>query len=271
MTLGKKIRAARLEAGLSQRQLCGDTVTRNMLSQIENGSARPSMTTLQIFAARLGKPISWFLEEDVVSATEADAIEQVRRLYAQGCCLDAMDALEKCSREDPIFDQEKQLLGILLRMKLAQQACREGKSIYAAKLLEQVKALGDGCIYYSQPLERERLLLLADTGRESPAVLAALLPPADRELLLRAEAALMAGEPADAFLECCQGKDSSRWHLLRGEAFFAVKDYEAAAAHFYAAENAYPAQTFPRLESCYRELGDFQKAYEYAVKQRKAL
>ena len=35
MTLGEKIRQARLEAGLSQRQLCGGEVTRNMLSQIE--------------------------------------------------------------------------------------------------------------------------------------------------------------------------------------------------------------------------------------------
>ena len=112
------------------------------------------------------------------------------------------------------------------------------------------------------------LLLLADTGRESPAVLAALLPPADKELLLRAEAALMVGEPADALLESCQGKDSSRWHLLRGEAFFTAKDYEAAATHFTAAENAFPAQALPRLECCYRELGNFQKAYEYAVKQR---
>lgn len=268
MTLGEKIRAARLEAGLSQRQLCGDTVTRNMLSQIENGSARPSMTTLQIFAARLGKPISWFLEEDVVSSTEADAMEQVRRLYADGDIQGAMDALDGCSQDDSLFDQEKRFLGILLRMKLAQQACREGKAIYAATLLEQAKALGNGCIYYSELLERERLLLLADTGRESPAVLAALLPPADKELLLRAEAALMVGEPADALLESCQGKDSSRWHLLRGEAFFAAKDYEAAATHFTAAENAFPAQALPRLECCYRELGNFQKAYEYAVKQR---
>ena len=43
MTLGEKIKQARQEAGLSQRQLCGDAITRNMLSQIENGSARPSM------------------------------------------------------------------------------------------------------------------------------------------------------------------------------------------------------------------------------------
>ena len=43
MELGEKLRQARLEAGLSQRQLCGERITRNMLSQIEHGSARPSM------------------------------------------------------------------------------------------------------------------------------------------------------------------------------------------------------------------------------------
>ncbi len=63
MSLGKKIRQARLEAGLSQRALCGDAITRNMLSQIENGSANPSMQTLQYLAGRLEKPIGFFLEE----------------------------------------------------------------------------------------------------------------------------------------------------------------------------------------------------------------
>ena len=46
MELGEKIRQARLDAGMSQRQLCGDEITRNMLSLIENGSAKPSMKTL---------------------------------------------------------------------------------------------------------------------------------------------------------------------------------------------------------------------------------
>ena len=39
MELGEKLRQARLAAGLSQRQLCGDVITRNMLSQIESGAA----------------------------------------------------------------------------------------------------------------------------------------------------------------------------------------------------------------------------------------
>jgi len=63
MTMGRKIRAARLDAGLSQRQLCQGIVTRNMLSQIENGSAKPSLPTLQALAERLNKPIAYFLED----------------------------------------------------------------------------------------------------------------------------------------------------------------------------------------------------------------
>ena len=47
MDLGEKLKKVRLEAGLSQRQVCGERITRNMLSQIENGSARPSMDTLR--------------------------------------------------------------------------------------------------------------------------------------------------------------------------------------------------------------------------------
>ena len=53
MELGEKLRQARLEAGFSQRQLCGEEITRNMLSQIEHGTAKPSMKTLQFLAARL--------------------------------------------------------------------------------------------------------------------------------------------------------------------------------------------------------------------------
>ena len=52
MALGQQIRQVRLDAGLSQRQLCGGLITRNMLSQIENGNARPSMDTLQQLAQR---------------------------------------------------------------------------------------------------------------------------------------------------------------------------------------------------------------------------
>ena len=79
MELGEKLKQARLAAGLSQRQLCGDALTRNMLSQIENGSARPSMEKLKYFAARLGKPVSYFLEETTVTSPNEAVMAAARQ------------------------------------------------------------------------------------------------------------------------------------------------------------------------------------------------
>ena len=42
MTLGQKIREARQSKGMTQKELVGDYITRNMLSKIENDSAIPS-------------------------------------------------------------------------------------------------------------------------------------------------------------------------------------------------------------------------------------
>ena len=36
-----------------------------------------------------------------------------------------------------------------------------------------------------------------------------------------------------------------------------------------AAETVYPEEAIPLLEICFRELGDYQKAYQYACKQRR--
>ena len=79
MELGKRLKAARLEAGLSQRQLCGEVITRNMLSQIENGAARPSMDTLLYLADRLGKPVAYFLDEDPVVTPNRGIMERARQ------------------------------------------------------------------------------------------------------------------------------------------------------------------------------------------------
>ncbi len=86
MELGKKILQARLEAGLSQRQLCGDAITRNMLSQIEHGTAKPSMKTLSYLAERLGKPISFFLEDgqDTQTLTDLTKLRQAEDALTQG-------------------------------------------------------------------------------------------------------------------------------------------------------------------------------------------
>ena len=54
MKLGEKIRQARINAGMTQTELAGDFITRNMLSQIENSLAMPSLQTAMYIADRLG-------------------------------------------------------------------------------------------------------------------------------------------------------------------------------------------------------------------------
>ena len=81
MKIGEKLRLARLEMGVSQRQLCGDVITRNMLSQIENGSARPSMDTLIYLAGQLNRPVSYFLEEDTALSGNGLCMEKARQAY----------------------------------------------------------------------------------------------------------------------------------------------------------------------------------------------
>ena len=61
MSLGERLRQARLEKGLSQTQVAGETITRNMLSQLEHDQASPSVRTLEYLAAVLGVRVSWLL------------------------------------------------------------------------------------------------------------------------------------------------------------------------------------------------------------------
>ena len=119
MDLGQRLKNARLEAGLSQRQLCGDMITRNMLSQIENGSAKPSMDTLRYLARQLGKSVSFFLEETVPSSNQ-DLILEARNAFTDGKWKEVLAILDDFSLPDPIFDAEFYLLLSLCNTKLAE-------------------------------------------------------------------------------------------------------------------------------------------------------
>ena len=195
MELGKRLKQARLETGLSQRQLCGDEITRNMLSLIENGSARPSMDTLRYLADRLGKPMSYFLEETTVVSPNQTLMAQARSATPA----EAIILLKSYQAPDPVFDRERWLLEALACLSVAEQALSDGRAVYAASLLEQAAKAGKCTPYYTPELERLRLLLCHRAKLTSAQELVPLLPDHTEELMLRAEAALAAGEePATA-------------------------------------------------------------------------
>jgi len=58
--LGEKIRELRKQRGITQKDLAGEKITRNMLSLIESGNASPSVSTLIYIAERLETPAGYF-------------------------------------------------------------------------------------------------------------------------------------------------------------------------------------------------------------------
>jgi len=61
--LGKKLKEARLAKKMTQSDVVGNYITRNMLSQIESGAAFPSIRTLEYLSGVLEVPMSDLLAE----------------------------------------------------------------------------------------------------------------------------------------------------------------------------------------------------------------
>lgn len=256
MDIGSKLKQARLDAGLSQRQLCGDAITRNMLSLIENGSARPSMDTLVYLADRLKKPISFFLEEAPAQSLNASCIKKARAAYAKGEYAEAETFLKEYHGPDGELDDEFGLLKTLVLLSLAEAVL--DRPIYAQELLEAASVTMKSTCYATQELEQRRLLLLSEVSQGTVE-----LPGDDRPLLYRAQTALKKrnSRRCIVLLEACEERESRRWRYLRAEAAFMLGEYALAAQY-------YPQDCYAKLEACYRNLGDYKMAYEYACKQR---
>ena len=125
MDLGSKLLQARQEAGLSQRQLCEGIITRNMLSQIEHGTARPSMDTLLALAGRLNKPLSWFLDEDALRSPNQAVVFAAREALKRGDHSAVLKAVETYQAPDPVFNPEMALLKNLALLEKAEQAAAD--------------------------------------------------------------------------------------------------------------------------------------------------
>lgn len=76
-TLGARVRSARRDAGISQAQLAGDELTKGFISQIESGQVRPSIRSLQHIAAKLGRPLDYFIADEPLATTKRVAFHRL--------------------------------------------------------------------------------------------------------------------------------------------------------------------------------------------------
>ncbi len=94
--LGERLRKARIEAGLSQAQLGDPHFTRAYVSALELGKIRPAMKSLDFLAAKLGKSVAHFVDDEEKERRRRErelALIRANQLIAQGAAREAIDEL----------------------------------------------------------------------------------------------------------------------------------------------------------------------------------
>lgn len=159
MTLGQKIKAARLEKGLTQKEVVGDYITRNMLSKIENDSATPSVRTLEYLAKALGLPPGHFLNDAQLSnGLVPDGLNEARAAFRARKWLDCLAALN--ADTTAATSDEGYLLYALAAFHAAEQALEEQRLDDARELAESARYYNREGLYYSPGLAARLDMLL---------------------------------------------------------------------------------------------------------------
>jgi transcriptional regulator with XRE-family HTH domain len=106
LRVGQSIRAARIEAGMSQEKLAWNLgKTFQQIQKYEKGTNRVSAGVLGLIARETGKPVGWFYEEN-----DAEASQETDEDY--------MKALKLARRIADLSPQERRALhGLVNAMK----------------------------------------------------------------------------------------------------------------------------------------------------------
>ena len=261
MTIGQRLLQARQAAGLSQREVCGDRITRNQLSQLEHDRTQPSLETLRYLAGRLGRPLSWFLEGD---SPNLQALDQVRACWDDPAA--ALQALDAYRPESTVLDDLAARLEAAVGLRASDLAAEQGRMPYAAALARRCREALEKTAFSPGALEQAAALRQAELADGPDFLPAARAWTRDRDLRLLARLYLARElpEPALALAEDLEDP------VLRGRALCRLGRYEEAARLLRQAEAADPAGApalWPLLEEACRESGDYRGAYEYACKR----
>ena len=284
MTLGQKLKQTRLARGMTQSQVVGDRITRNMLSQIENDLASPSVGTLEYLASVLNVRLSWLLADEQEEA-EAGRTQRLRELLKGG---DYSACLELAPEHAP--DDEQALALATAAAQCAQRALEAERFDTARHLARQGLSWNAGSIYESAQLTLHLQQILArcaqsaGPGQETAFTeyrnAYAAQPARVRYHLTMARYQLERGEPAAAEAElravsAPPEENRVEYRILQARLAAACGQFSEAMTALRQAERTGPLpkllerELLQVMELAARELQDYKTAYECAARQLK--
>lgn len=125
--LGRRLKSARLARKMTQSDVVGSFITRNMLSQIESGTATPSMKTLEYLSEVLEIPLERLLSDSDSYDTEQKGfslLQEVKQLIREQKYQEALEI------EDPtgLLEDEMHALRSIAWLELAKSLADSGQT-----------------------------------------------------------------------------------------------------------------------------------------------
>ena len=284
MNIGERIRELRISKLMTQADLAGDRITRNMLSCIENGSANPSLSTIIYIAGRLGVPAGFLLAEqgDEMAYRKMSNLSNIKKAYTTG---DVRSCRSLCLSGCPEPDDEISLLLANCDAGIAVEEFWSGKLRSSCRFFDEALSYAEKTIYSTDAIEAEIRVYFRYMERISHTLYSDLL---DEEKTLSVKSNSIISQ----YLDALDALDTGNSHVaeqlieyliadgsnsfftahLQNKLLIAEKNYKPAqkALQQLLQDSATPLNkielytVLEDLEICCRENEDYKNAYRYA-------
>jgi len=153
--LGKKIKEARIAKKMTQNEVVGDFITRNMLSQIESGTATPSVKTLEYLSRVLDVPLAQLIPDQREDALLL--LDRAKKFLIHGF----YDRVLEMEDEYPDqLEDEFSAIFSLASLYLSRKYFSEGNYREAARFAQKSMEYSEKGIYANTMIKTESIMLL---------------------------------------------------------------------------------------------------------------
>jgi len=281
MNVGEKIRNLRLEKLMTQADLAGDQITRNMLCTIERGAALPSLQTACYIAARLNVPVGYLLAEecDDFAYRKMAAMQNIRHALCAGDYVGCIAMLNANFGES--FDDEIALIRAECEYHIARDAFDNGKLRAAASGFDRAIAAAKNTVYDTAWIRTRAAVYFRYLSLLSPTLTSDMLE------LSEIETATSVGDDFCAYVLAKEALDDGRrgelnaylaryggtvyaarlsaLALMRdGESHAALAAFEKLLSSDELTVGVLMYEVFGDMELCCRQNDDYKRAYEFS-------
>ena len=283
MNIGEKIRELRVAKLMTQSELAGTHITRNMLSCIENGNAQPSLSTILYIASRLNVPAGFLLAEegDEVVYRKMNSFANIKRAYTAG---DWYGCRSLCLSGCPEPDDEISLLLADCDAGIAAEEFWHGRLRSSCRFFDEALSYAEKTVYQTGHIEAQARVFFRYMRRISATLYSDVL---DEEKPLSVQfvspfasytdalEAIDEGnlEAAELFADTAEPDSFFARHItvrlmMESNAFAEAKNELLALLNAEEPLNEIGLYAvLCELEVCCRETDDYKGAYNYAAEK----